>query len=163
MPKYCCGENSIICLYALNGDGICYLWKINSICFDSKRLNLTFNFCSFCWVRREINNVAYCLTRFASLHNLSLLCCNHSSLSSSGLEAELSDICSISDFWMKTHLAKKTNAQIYIEAFYIIWSCTNLVATKYLIWIGPLQHSLVHFQTKSIHICDYQIHTMSRV
>ena len=49
-------------------------------------LGLTFNFCSFCWVRREANNVAHCLAKFASLHNLYLYY-NHSSLPPSILEA----------------------------------------------------------------------------
>ena len=53
---------------ALNGDDTCYPWKIDSICSDSKRLSLAFNCCSFCWVRREANNVALCLA------NCLLLC-----------------------------------------------------------------------------------------
>ncbi len=71
--------DSKICLDALNGDDICYPWKIDSICYDSKMLSLAFNSCSFCWVRQEANNVSHCLAKFASLCNLSF-CCNNSSL-----------------------------------------------------------------------------------
>lgn len=90
----------------LNGDDTCYSWKIDSICFDSKRLSLVFNCCSFRWVKQEANIVAHCLVKFSSLYNL-FLCCNHSFLRLSVLEAWLSDACYASDFWMKTHLAKK--------------------------------------------------------
>ena len=69
--------------YLVNGDDTCYSWKIDSICYDWKRLSLTFNFCSFCWVRRETNNVVHCLAKFASMQNLSL-CYNNSSHPPSG-------------------------------------------------------------------------------
>jgi hypothetical protein len=78
--------DSKICMDALNGDDTCYPWKIDSICSDLKRLSLAFNFCSFCWARREAKNVAHGLTKFTSLHNRSL-CCTHSSPPPSVLEA----------------------------------------------------------------------------
>jgi hypothetical protein len=48
-----------------------------SICFDLKTVN--FNYCYFCWGRWKANNVAHCLTKFASFH-LSVVTCNNSSL-----------------------------------------------------------------------------------
>ncbi len=70
-------------------------WKIDSICFDSKRLSLGFNSCFVCWVRQEANNVAHCLIKFGSLHNLSFYY-NDSSLTPSVLESWLSDAFSVS-------------------------------------------------------------------
>ena len=53
-----------ICFDVLNGDMNSQLWKINSLCWNAKLFNYSFIARSFCWVRREVDNVAHCMVKF---------------------------------------------------------------------------------------------------
>jgi ribonuclease HI len=53
-----------ICFDALNGDMNSQLWKINSLCWNAKLFSSSFIACSFCWVRREVDNVTHCMVKF---------------------------------------------------------------------------------------------------
>jgi hypothetical protein len=88
---------------------------IDTLVFDSKLLSLEFNSCCFCWVRREANNVAYTLAKFATHQSLAF-CCNKNSLTPSVLEACLSDVLCES-FLMKSSFSKKKKKSIQWSLF----------------------------------------------
>ena len=64
-----------ICFDALNGNEDCNHWKIDFICSDSKMLSFLFISHCFFWVRREANNVAHVMAKFALVQNHAF-CCN---------------------------------------------------------------------------------------
>ncbi len=61
--KICIEGDAKFCIDALNGSMTNVWWKIDTFCKDSKTLNLDFDVCSFCWVYRETNSVAYALAK----------------------------------------------------------------------------------------------------
>ena len=90
-------------------------WKIDTLVFDSKLLNLEFNSCCFCWVKRVANGVAYKLAKFAG-HQSLVLCCTKHSLTLSVLEAWLSDVLFYS-FWMKSLFSEKRLTEVGVDGY----------------------------------------------
>ena len=68
----------------------------DSIGADIKMLGFSFIACNFLWVRRETNNLAYMLAKFAYVHNYTL-CCSKTSLPLPVYEAWLRDylLCTV--------------------------------------------------------------------
>ncbi len=79
-----------ICYDALNEDVNSQLWKISSLCWNSKLLSSFITSYSLCWVRREANTVAHSIAKFVVNLNHTFPC-NKTFLPSSVLEAWLRD------------------------------------------------------------------------
>ena len=76
--------DSQICMDSLNGNSSYGSWSISSICNDILALCKSFSGCNFCQVKREANNVAHSLAKFASTSPFPLNC-NISPILPSGL------------------------------------------------------------------------------
>jgi hypothetical protein len=57
-----------------------YLINVSNIISNISSLSMNFSACSFVWVRREANEVAYALAKYPPSPLVSLFCCNYASL-----------------------------------------------------------------------------------
>ena len=71
--------DSKICCYALNNRDSEVAWCVSSVLFNILECRKSFSSCSFVWIRREANEVARAMAKFAS-QSRTCFNCNMSSL-----------------------------------------------------------------------------------